>query len=57
MQLFHYHYWTPFVEEMEKAYTSLDFEVKGRFAKEGSFPLRLHGMILERRSPLSESLR
>ncbi|MGP3739931.1 hypothetical protein ACTWKB_15990 [Bacillus sp. 4A_MP2] len=46
MQLFHYHYWTPFVEETEKAYTSLGFEVKGRFAKEGSFPLRRHGMIL-----------
>lgn len=38
MQLFHYHYWTPFVEETEQAYTSLGFEVKGRFAKEGSFP-------------------
>ncbi|MFL0451625.1 hypothetical protein [Bacillus altitudinis] len=38
MQLFHYHYWTPFVEETEKAYTSLGFEVKERFAKEGSFP-------------------
>ncbi|EKF35874.1 hypothetical protein [Bacillus xiamenensis] len=37
MQLFHYHYWTPFVEETEKAYTSLGFDVKSRFTKEGSF--------------------
>ncbi|MCM2986985.1 hypothetical protein MCZ36_12700 [Bacillus safensis] len=37
MQLFHYHYWTPFVEETEQAYRSLGFEVKGRFTKDGSF--------------------
>ncbi|KEP30342.1 hypothetical protein [Bacillus safensis] len=37
MQLFHYHYWTPFVEETEQAYRSLGFEVKGRFTKSGSF--------------------
>lgn len=36
MQLFHYHYWTPFVEETEQAYRSLGFEVKGRFTS-GSF--------------------
>lgn len=37
MQLFHYHYWTPFVEETEQTYRSLGFEVKGRFTKDGSF--------------------
>ncbi|AYJ90998.1 hypothetical protein CS953_15110 [Bacillus safensis] len=37
MQLFHYHYWTPFVEETEQAYRSLGIEVKGRFTKDGSF--------------------
>ncbi|WP_144470162.1 MULTISPECIES: hypothetical protein [Bacillus] len=37
MQLFHYHYWTPFVEETEQAYRSLGFEVKARFTKDGSF--------------------
>ncbi|KPN13021.1 hypothetical protein AKG37_14110 [Bacillus australimaris] len=37
MQLFHYHYWTPFVEETEQTYRSLGFEVKGRFTKDGAF--------------------
>ncbi|MEC0984123.1 hypothetical protein P9B36_06095 [Bacillus safensis] len=37
MQLFHYHYWTPFVEETEQTYRSLGFEVKGRFTKDGSY--------------------
>ncbi|WNF51220.1 MULTISPECIES: hypothetical protein [Bacillus] len=37
MQLFHYHYWTPFVEETEQTYRSLGFEVNGRFTKDGSF--------------------
>ncbi|MDR0126230.1 MULTISPECIES: hypothetical protein [Bacillus] len=37
MQLFHYHYWTPFVEETEKAYFALGFQVKKRFTKDGSF--------------------
>ncbi len=37
MQLFHYHSWTPFVEDTEQAYRSLGFEVKGRFTKDGSF--------------------
>ncbi|MFE5473177.1 hypothetical protein [Bacillus safensis] len=37
MKLFHYHYWTPFVEETEQTYRSLGFEVNGRFTKDGSF--------------------
>ncbi|BBP87110.1 hypothetical protein BsIDN1_07280 [Bacillus safensis] len=37
MQLFHYHYWTPFVEETEQTYRSLGFEVKGRFTKDGAY--------------------
>ncbi|MFS3915781.1 hypothetical protein ACL9ST_16205 [Bacillus australimaris] len=37
MQLFHYHYWTPFVEETEQTYRSLGFEVTGRFTKDGAF--------------------
>lgn len=37
MKLFHYHYWTPFVEETEQTYRSLGFEVKGRFTKDGFF--------------------
>lgn len=43
MQLFPYHYWTPFVEETEQAYRSLGFEVKGRFTKDGSFHPPLTG--------------
>ncbi|USD83243.1 hypothetical protein M5E02_02065 [Bacillus safensis] len=37
MQLFHYHYWTPFVEETEQTYRSLGFKVNGRFTKDGFF--------------------
>ncbi|GLF91785.1 hypothetical protein Saga11_30440 [Bacillus safensis] len=37
IQLFHYHYWTPFVEETEQTYRSLGFEVKERFIKDGAF--------------------
>lgn len=31
MQLFHYHYWTPFVEETEQTCTTLGFVVLGWF--------------------------
>ncbi|RAP18970.1 hypothetical protein C2W59_01392 [Bacillus pumilus] len=41
MQLFHYHYWTPFVEETEQ--------------RMAPFIRRSHGMILEKSSRPFES--
>jgi ribosomal protein S18 acetylase RimI-like enzyme len=35
VELFHYHYWTPFVEETEKCYEALGFSVITRIGKVG----------------------
>ncbi|MFB8733237.1 hypothetical protein ACEQPO_02675 [Bacillus sp. SL00103] len=50
-RLFHYHYWTPFVEETEQAYRSLGFEVRRVSQRMAPFIRRSHGMTLEKKRP------